>query len=104
MRTVEILGEVVRSPLTLLALGVIALGLAAWWQRDRLTGRARALQTVGKAAASSFGFEAINRGVVNAVQWTGEALRVTQTGLLNWNIFGILLALVVILAILLRGV
>jgi len=103
MLTLNILGDVLRSPLTLLALGVIALGLVAWWQRDRLTGVARALQIIGKAAAHSFGFEAINRGVVSVVQETGEALRITQTGLLNWNIFGILLALALILAILLRG-
>jgi len=39
--------------------------------------------------------------LVGAVQESGEALRVTQTGLLNWNNFGILLALAVVLAILL---
>jgi NADH-quinone oxidoreductase subunit L len=103
IRTVTILGEVLNSPLTLLALVIIGLGLAAWWQRARLERVARALQFIGQAAAHSFGFEAINRGVVRAVQETGEALRVTQTGLLNWNIFGILLALAVVLALLLRG-
>jgi NADH-quinone oxidoreductase subunit L len=103
MLTLTILGEVLSSPLTLLALGVIALGLVAWWQRERLNGVALALQIIGKAAAHSFGFEAINRGVVSAVQESGEALRVTQTGLLNWNIFGILLALAIVLAILIRG-
>jgi NADH-quinone oxidoreductase subunit L len=103
MLTLTILGDVLSSPLTLLALGVIALGLVAWWQRERLNGVAQRLQIIGKAAAHSFGFEAINRGVVSAVQESGEALRVTQTGLLNWNIFGILLALAIVLAILIRG-
>ncbi len=102
--TIKILGEVISTPMTLVALAVIATGLAAWWWRQRLLPVTRALQWVKKAASASFGFEAINQGIISAVQDSGEALRVTQTGLLNWNVFGILLALVVVLAILVWGV
>jgi NADH-quinone oxidoreductase subunit L len=98
--TVAALKEVVTAPATLIALAVIALGLAAWWQRKRLEGLANALQGVARAAADSFGFEAINRGVVRGTQATGEALRVTQTGTLNWNVVGIVAGLIVVLAIL----
>ena len=62
-----------------------------------------AYKVLAKSPRNSFGFEAINHGIVTAVQDTGEALRVTQTGLLNWNVFGILLALVIVLAILVWG-
>lgn len=48
-------------------------------------------------------FEAINRGVVTGVQSTAESLRVTQTGLLNWNIASILIGLIVVLVILAMG-
>jgi len=82
---------------------VIALGLAAWWQRDRLGGLAKSLKGLGDIAANSFGFEAINHGVVDGVQSTAESLRATQTGVLNWNIASILIGLIVVLVILVMG-
>jgi NADH-quinone oxidoreductase subunit L len=101
--TGEVLLEVITDPLTLVALAVVALGLAAWWQRARLQGVVKAFQGLARAAENSFGFEAINRGVVEITQKAAEGLRVTQTGLLNWNVFGILAGLVLVLAILLLG-
>ena len=100
------LGEVIHDVLslpTLIALAVIALGLAAWWWRDKLSGLANSLKGVGKAATDSFGFEAINRGIVKGTQNTAEALRVTQTGLLNWNILGIIAGLILVLLVVVFG-
>jgi NADH-quinone oxidoreductase subunit L len=88
---------------TLLALVVIALGLAAWWWRDSLKGLANALKGIGTGAENSFGFEDINHAIVNVTQSGAEALRATQTGLLNWNIFAILAAVIIVLAILAIG-
>jgi NADH-quinone oxidoreductase subunit L len=99
----EILIEVVKTPATLLALGVILLGLAAWQVRVRLSGVARGLRGVGRMAEASFGFEAINRTVVRGMQAGAEALRATQTGLLNWNILGLLVGLVIVLIVLVLG-
>lgn len=96
--------EILTAPATLVALVIIALGLAAWWWHDRLTGLANALKGIGKAAVASFGFEAINRGIVKGTQNAAESLRVTQTGALNWNIFAILLGLVIVLVVLALGV
>jgi NADH-quinone oxidoreductase subunit L len=101
--TWEILKEVLTTPATLLALAIIALGLAAWWWRDRLTGISKAFQGFGRFAADSFGFEKINKGIVNATQASGEALRVTQTGQLNWNVAVIMIGLIAVLVILLLG-
>ena len=101
--TGALLTKVATAPATLEALAVVALGLAAWWQRDRLSGLARALRGVGTMASNSFGFEAINRGVVRATVESAEALRTTHSGVLNWNILAILAGLVVILAILALG-
>jgi NADH-quinone oxidoreductase subunit L len=95
--------EIIRAPATLLALGVVALGLAAWWQRERLAGVTSALQGIGRAAANSFGFEWINRQVVDGTQVIAEDLRAVQTGQLSWNVVGILLALVAVLAFLVWG-
>jgi NADH-quinone oxidoreductase subunit L len=101
--TGAVLAKVATAPATLGALAVVAIGLAAWWQRDRLAGLARALSGIGAMASDSFGFEAINRGVVRATVDTAESLRATQNGILNWNVMAILLGLVVVLAILALG-
>ncbi len=100
----EMLLEVVTAPPTWLALVVIGIGPAGlagprapdWAVKRGLSGLAR-------AAEASFGFEAINRGVVHAVQTGAEALRVTQTGLLNWNVLGLVAGLVVVLFVLILG-
>lgn len=102
--TKEILTGVLTAPVTLAAMAFIFLGLAAWWQRDKLGGVGKALAGLNKAAADSFGFEAVNQAVVGGIQNAAERLRTTQTGLLNWNVAALLVAMVVILAILALGV
>lgn len=102
--TSEILKEVVTAPVTLIALLIILLGLAAWWQRDRLAAVGRALQPLARIASDSFGFEAINRGVVRLTQAGAENLRATQTGTLSWNVAYLIIALTVLLGILTLGV
>jgi NADH-quinone oxidoreductase subunit L len=101
--TLSILEEVVTAPATIVALVVIVLGLLAWSWRKQLSGLAGALKPVAVAAENSFGFEAINRGIVRATQSIAERLRSTQTGYLNWNVAGILFGLIVVLAVLVWG-
>jgi NADH-quinone oxidoreductase subunit L len=101
--TPTLLVEIVSAPLTYLALAVVALGLGAWWQREKLAGVAAALRGIGTMASNSFGFEAINRGVVRATQEAAESLRATHNGVLNWNVLAILVSLVVLLGILALG-
>ncbi len=102
LSTGEILGEVISVP-TLIALAVIAIGLILWWQHARLAGLARRLQWLGKMAVDNFGFEWINRTVVRVTQGSAEALRVTQTGVLNWNVAGIVGGLIIVLIVLAWG-
>lgn len=94
---------IVTAPATYLALAVIALGLAAWWWRDRLAGARDALAPLARAAEADFGFEALNRRIVTATAAAAESLRATQTGLLNWNVLGIVGGLVIVLAVLALG-
>jgi len=82
---------------------VVALGLLAWVFRSKLAGLGRALRGLGWAAENSFGFEAINRGIVRGVSGAAEGLRITQTGLLNWNVVGIVAGLLIVIAILALG-
>ena len=102
--TSAVLVEIVSAPWTYVVLAVVACGIAAWYSRERLASPARLLAGFGRAAANSFGFEAVNRGVVRATQGTAEALRGSQTGLLNWNVLGIVVGLAAVLVILaMRG-
>ncbi len=101
--TMMVVEEVLAAPATWIAMVVIALGLIAWWQREKLSGLGKGLKGLGNIAVDSFGFEAINRGVVSGVQSTAESLRATQTGVLNWNIASILIGLIVVLIILVMG-
>src|SRR5512140_2351443 len=62
--TGQVLLEIATAPATFVALAVVALGLLTWWRRESLSGLARAFRGIGAMASDSFGFEAINRGVV----------------------------------------
>jgi NADH-quinone oxidoreductase subunit L len=101
--TWEMAVEVLSAPQTFLALAVIALGLAAWRWRERLSPVANAFHGLAQAASNSYGFEWLNRQVVTLTQEAGEALRSTQTGQLNWNVVAIAGALVLVLAIVILG-
>ncbi len=101
--TGEIVLEVISAPATYLALGVIGLGFLAWIQREKLAGVQKAFGFIASAAENSFGFEAINRGLVRLVQGAAEAIRPLQTGSLNWNIAGILGAIIIFLIAVIWG-
>jgi len=59
--TGEMLLEVLTAPVTLVAVGVILLGLAAWQWRDRLAGAAQNHEGSGKPPLTLW-FRAVNRG------------------------------------------
>jgi NADH-quinone oxidoreductase subunit L len=96
--TWQMVVEVVSSPSTWIALGVVALGILAWVGRGVFAKIGAGLRPLRRAAEAGLGFETINRGVVKAVQGAGEGLRATQTGILNWNIAAIVMAVLAVLA------
>ncbi|MBX3083281.1 MAG: NADH-quinone oxidoreductase subunit L [Anaerolineae bacterium] len=102
----ELVQEVVTAPITLVALISIAAGGLLWWMwlRGWLKWLARLLDAPAVAARQDFGFEWLNRQIMRLTQQIATALRTTQTGQLNWNVAGIVLGLVIVLAtLLLRG-
>jgi NADH-quinone oxidoreductase subunit L len=101
--TGAVLLEVLTAPATWVALLVVVLGLAAWWYREKLRLFSEILAGVGRVAEKSFGFEAINQTVVDVVSQAAEDLRGSQTGLLNWNVMAIIIALGLVIAILALG-
>jgi NADH-quinone oxidoreductase subunit L len=99
----NLFNHVIFAPATWIALAIIALGIMTWFGRAALAGIYKVLKPIAGLAESSFGFEKINKYLVDATQGIGESLRVTQTGILNWNIFYILIALVFVFAVLMIG-
>jgi NADH-quinone oxidoreductase subunit L len=96
----EILIEIVSAPATALALLVIALGFGLFWWYGRARALAEGPAWYRRLSEASFGLEPVNAAVVRGVRAAAEALRVTQTGALNWNVLGILSALLALLLIL----
>ena len=99
----EMIKEVLLQPTTWIALAVVSLGFTAWLTRKALTGLTNKLQFVSHAAQNSFGFEYLNKKIVSGIQRSAETLRNFQTGQLNWNIFGILTGLIVIIIVVIIG-
>lgn len=91
--------KIALAPTTWFALLIVSLGIGiAWWRA-----RGSALLKGGWLAPwveSSFGFEHLNHLIVRGTCQAADRLSRTQTGELNWNILGILSALLVVLAIL----
>ena len=96
--TLEICLSILRAPATWLALAVIAVGLAAWWGRARLAGLTKRLSWLADWAAAGFGFETLNRWIVEHVRGAAGDLAILQTGQLNWNLVGVVAGLLVVLA------
>jgi NADH-quinone oxidoreductase subunit L len=98
----QVLTAILSAPTTWFALLIIAAGFGVSWLR------ARNFQLFGGGwlnpfVESSFGFEALNRFVVKGIYRVAEWLSLTQTGELNWNILGIVSALLVVLIALWLG-
>lgn len=101
--TWQIAQEVLLSPGTWLAMLVVAIGIVLWVLWRSFVPDPAKLEPARKAAEAGLGFETINRGITRAVQWTGEMLRTTQSGILNWNVAAIVMAVVAVMAVLAAG-
>ncbi len=102
-QTPELVLDIISAPATGVVLGVIALGLAAWWQRNRLAWLRRGLQPLADFAAAGLGFEWFNQQIIKGTRRSAAILGRTQTGQLNWNVAGIVGGFIIILAILIGG-
>jgi NADH-quinone oxidoreductase subunit L len=91
----EMFNEVISLP-TLIPLGVITIGILCWIFREKLAGISKLFGWLRYLAEHSFGFEAINSGVVKAAQGSAEGLRASQTGILGFNILAILCTIIIL--------
>ncbi|HNO94680.1 MAG TPA: hypothetical protein PKJ84_10935, partial [Anaerolineales bacterium] len=99
--TLEMIQTVSFAPATWFALLTITLGLTLFFTFGRKIALAENPRWLNALTESSFGFEPINHFVVKLVRNFAEKLRATQTGELNWNILGIIGALLLVVVVLL---
>jgi NADH-quinone oxidoreductase subunit L len=92
--------EIVVARATWITLAVILSGAALWFFRDRLSWLQSSLRWLGRAAEVGFGFEWLNQQIVTIFGRMSNALRRTQTGVLNWNVFGITAGLLFVIVLL----
>jgi NADH-quinone oxidoreductase subunit L len=92
----EMITTIVSSPATWFALLVVVIGAGISWVR------ARGFRLFGGAwlnpvVDTSFGLDSVNRIIVRGVYKLADQFRLTQTGVLSWNVVGILGALLAVL-------
>jgi NADH-quinone oxidoreductase subunit L len=98
--TLKMVSVVASAPATWIALAIVAIGLGLFWFAGQKFALVESPTWLQALSDSSFGFEPLNRLVVRGVNQLAEALRATQTGELNWNILGIVGALLLVLVVL----
>jgi len=95
--TLDVVLEVLTNPTTWITVLVVLFGISLWFLRGRLAGLIHALQPLNRLTNQDFGFEWLNRQIIRITNRVATTLRKTQTGQLNWNVFGIVGALVILL-------
>jgi NADH-quinone oxidoreductase subunit L len=92
----EVITAILTTPATWFALLIIALGVGISWIQMRGF-RFFGGGWLDPLVETSFGFDSLNRAVVAGIQKFAGQLSLTQTGVLSWNVFGILGAFLAVL-------
>lgn len=103
VQTSFVVEEVIVSPTTWIALVIVFCGIAMWLFHNRLKNLISALSPMANFLNAGMGFEWLNTKIIRGTQSTASALSITQTGLLTWNVAEILIGLLIVLAIVARG-
>jgi NADH-quinone oxidoreductase subunit L len=94
---------VLLSSQTWLAILVILVVASLWFFRSQLSGLSSFVKPLTNFIQAGFGFEWINKRIVNFTTGTSSVLGFTQTGYLSWNVLGIVGGLVIVLAVIILG-
>lgn len=98
----QMAAAILSAPMTWFVLLIVLLGFSVAWVR-MLGFKHFGGGWLQPFVDTAFGFDSLNQIVVQAVSRFAERLRATQTGELNWNIFGIISSLLIVLVILWLG-
>jgi len=101
--TRELVIEIFKTPNTWLALAIILVGIGLWQFRFALKETVKTFQPLVDFARSGLGFDWMNAQIVRGFQSAAGLFRHTQTGVLSWNIVGIVCGLVILIIILIWG-
>jgi NADH-quinone oxidoreductase subunit L len=101
--TATIVMSVITSTETWIAVALILAMSAIWLLRTPLAGLRKAISPLVDFTQAGSGFEWINKQISNITTGASSVLSFTQTGILNWNVVGILGGLIILLALLLWG-
>ena len=96
LNLIELVDEVFLAPATYVVLAVVALGLVISWMVRKQAAVKRESWT-NILSRESFGFDWVNRQVAVGTVRFGSVLQKTQTGVLSWNVVGILGAFLAVL-------
>ncbi|MEP7133435.1 MAG: NADH-quinone oxidoreductase subunit L [Chloroflexota bacterium] len=100
LSTLDLAKEIFSIPATYVALMVVCLGLGVFWMvRKQATEEKETRFDI--LSRESFGFDWLNRQITSVIFRFASTLQKTQTGKLNWNVVGILSALLMVLIFLL---
>jgi len=99
----EQLAEVFTNPMTYVTLVVIALAVFAFFRTKQMRIMAHGLRVFIGLAENGFGFDNINTFVSRTTLQISHAFQYLQTGVLNWNILGIIVGMIVLLSSIILG-
>jgi NADH-quinone oxidoreductase subunit L len=99
----EMFSDVFLSPQTWITIAVILLVGGLWFLREQFSGLSSLAKPLIEFIQSGFGFEWINKRIVNITTGTSSVLGFTQTGYLSWNVLVIIGGLVIVLAVIILG-
>ena len=95
--------SVLASPYTYLTMVIISIAIYGFFKVKKMKGLIHDFRGIIGFAEKGLGFNQLNKAFVNPTIWLAEGLRYTQTGILNWNVFGTLLGLLILISTILLG-
>ncbi len=102
-QTFEMALEIFKAPQTWIALSVILVGIFTWRFHSPLKRLVEVLRPISNFIRGGLGFDWFNTQIVKGFQSLAIVFRYTQTGVLSWNVAGIMAGLVILFIILAWG-
>jgi len=102
-KSLALAAEILTAPGTWIAQLVLAFGLVVWLLRARITALTHPLEFLFDKVIGSFSFDRLNEVVVSVFGKMAASLGTLQTGQLNWNVFGMLAGLAILIMLMMQS-
>lgn len=97
--TWAVISGILQAYPTWLTAGLICMVASTWFLHRRMSALAQAAKPLIDFTQSGSGFEWINQQIVSITKEAAASIRRTQTGILNWNVVGIVGGLILLLVL-----